>query len=166
MVVAASRIGQISTVDKAVLLPNRRWGLFSTGRERKKAAFSSRAHQLTNSPIPAAPLREPSLFRRSPPSTLSTRCGIKGVGLRQQALGNPLDRPWERLAFGGEDAGRQRLRAVVSEDRHGRLQEHPAVVVFVVDEMDRAARDGAASLEHGPMDMKDSPANGTPASIA
>ena len=64
-----------------------------------------------------------------------------------------------RIASGSVSHSAANTRAAsdsgVSSGRTGHrlLEEHPAVVVFVVHEVDRAARDRAAPLEHRPVDV-------------
>ena len=56
------------------------------------------------------------------------------------------------LAFGLEHAGGQRFRRVVVEHRNGLLQNHRAVVVLVVGEVDRAAAQLRPVVQHGLVD--------------
>ena len=63
-----------------------------------------------------------------------------------------IDRLGVSFAFGLEDARGEKLGRVVFLDRHDALQDDWAVVVMVVDEMNRAAAHFGAVLEDGLVD--------------
>ncbi len=60
---------------------------------------------------------------------------------------------WIRFLFDFEHAFAERVGRVVVEHRHRLLPDDRAVIVFVVDEVNRAAGDFHAGIEHGLMNM-------------